>query len=131
MVVRPGDSNARRPRRARLFTGTARAARTARVRQRLLRVSGVEIAVQRLDGKGCRWLSSADGDLRGVTPGRRGVCDAPVWIRAWGTTDWRLRLRRKLPKGRYMLFSRAVTRNGVAEGTFTFGDDNKLRFRVR
>jgi hypothetical protein len=130
MIVRAGDTSARRPRGGRRFRGTAKDGRARGVRKRMLRVARVEIAVRKA-GKGCRWLSSAAGDLRRVTPGRGGACDEPVWVRANGTEDWRLRLRRKLPDGRYTLFTRAVTRNGVAEGDFTFGDGNKRRFRLR
>jgi hypothetical protein len=130
MVVRPGDTRARRPEGGRRFRGTAENGRARGVRKRMLRLAHVEIAVLKA-GKGCRWLSSRAGDLRRVRAGRGGACDEKVWVRATGTGDWRLRLRRKLPDGRYTMFSRAVTRNGVAEGEFTFGDGNKRRFRLR
>jgi hypothetical protein len=129
MVVRAGDSSARRPTGRRRFSGTAKDGRARGVRKRSLKVARVEIAVRKA-GKGCRWLSDSGGDLRKVTPGRRGACDEPVWVRATGTRDWRLKVRRALPKGRYTLFSRAVTANGVAEGRFGFKDGNKLRFRL-
>jgi hypothetical protein len=130
MVVRPGDSRARRPTGGRRFSGTAENGRARGVRKRMLRLDRVEIAVRKA-GKGCLWLSSRAGDLRRVTPGRGGACDEPVWVRAKGNSDWSLRLRRKLPKGRYTLFTRAVTRNGVAEGDFGFRDGNMRRFRLR
>jgi hypothetical protein len=130
MIVRAGDTNARRPKGGRRFSGRAKDGRARGVRKRMLRLARVEIAVLKA-GKGCRWLSSRVGDLRRVRPGRGGACNEPVWVRANGTSDWRLRLRRKLPDGRYTLFTRAVTRNGVSEGNFGFGDGNKLRFRVR
>jgi hypothetical protein len=126
MVVRPGDTRARRPTGARRFSGTAENGRARGVRKRMLRLAYVEIAVRKAGG--CRWLSSSAGDLRKVA---RGECDDPVWVRVNGTSDWSLRLRRKLPDGRYTLFTRAVTRNGVSEGRFGFGDGNKLKFRVR
>ena len=126
-VVRPGDSRARRPTGARRFSGTAENGRARGVRKRMLRIAHVEIAVRKA-GNGCRWLSSSDGDLRKVA---RSECNDPVWVRVNGTSDWSLRLRRKLPDGRYTLFTRAVTRNGVSEAKFGFGDGNKLSFRVR
>ena len=132
VVVRVGDTNARRPtRRNRLFTGTAKAARRVKgVKRRTGKVVRVELAVRRT-GKSCRWLAGTGGGLRVVPKGLAGTCDQPVWILARGTEDWRLRLRGKLPKGRYTLLSRAVTRSGAVEGAFSFGDHNKVRFRIQ
>ena len=132
LVVRVGDSTARRPKnRNRLFTGTAKPARRVQgVKRRAGRVARVEIAIRRA-GKRCNWLATAAGGLRLVPKGLGGTCDQPVWVRVDGTDDWRLRLRRALPKGRYTLFSRAVTRNGAVEGAFSFKDRNKIRFRIQ
>jgi hypothetical protein len=127
-VVFPGDTRARRPTGNRRFSGTASNGRARGVRAPMLRLARVEIAVRKAAGKTCRWLSSSAGDLHKVP---RSGCDDPVWIRAKGTRDWRLRLRRKLPAGRYTLFTRAITRNGVTEGSFRFADRNMLRFRLR
>jgi hypothetical protein len=131
-VVTVGDSSARRPtKKGKRFTGSARGARpTKGVRRRQLELDHVEIAVRR-HGKGCRWLSTAEGGLRSVPKGMKRTCDQPVWVRVRGTSEWRLQLREALPKGRYTLISRAVTRNGVPEGKFGFKDRNKVRFRIR
>jgi hypothetical protein len=54
-----------------------------------------------------------------------------VWVAAKGTKAWRLELRKKLPKGTYTVFSRAVLANGLPEGKFSAGDHNRLRLRVK
>jgi hypothetical protein len=129
-IVRPGDTNARKPSGGRVFRGSSRPGSGRGVPKRTLRVKSVEIAVLR-SGKGCRWLSSLRGDLRVVDAGPKGRCDEPVWIVASGTKKWRLALRHKLPAGRYTLFSRAVLANGVAEARFTRADHTRVTFRVR
>jgi hypothetical protein len=130
MVVRPGDTTARKPVNGRLFTGRAKAGSAAGVSKRTLRVRRVQISVQKT-GKRCEFLSSRTGDLRRVDEGPRGKCDALVWVTVKGTSKWRLRLKERLPKGAYTLRSRAVLANGVPEGRFTKGDKNLVRFRVR
>ena len=124
-------TRAGRPVATGLFTGTAKAARRVKgVKRRTGKVVRVELAVRRT-GKSCRWLAGTGGGLRVVPKGLAGTCDQPVWIPARGTEDWRLRLRGKLPKGRYTLLSRAVTRSGAVEGKFSFSDHNKVRFRIQ
>jgi hypothetical protein len=95
-----------------------------------LRVRYVQISVQR-SGKECRWLGSPRGELRTLDTGDGGKCDEPVWVTVSGTEQWKLRLRKALPKGVYTLRSRAVLANGVAEGRFSKGDKNLVRFRAR
>lgn len=130
MVVRAGDTNARKPSGGRVFRGSSRPGSGRGVRKSTLRVKSVEIAVLR-SGTGCRWLSSPRGDLQVVDAGPKRRCDAPVWVKARGTKQWRLELRRKLPAGRYTLFSRAVLANGVAEARFSRADHTRITFRVR
>jgi len=130
MIVRPGDTNARKPSGGRVFRGSSRPGSGRGVRKRTLKVKSVEIAVQR-SGTGCRWLSSLRGDLRIVDRSANRRCDEPVWIKATGTKKWALKLRRKLPAGRYTLFSRAVLANGVAEARFSRADHTRIAFRVR
>ena len=61
------------------------------------RVASVAVAIGRLaaDG-GCRF-AAASGRLR-----REQACVMPRYLRARGTTHWKLRLRRALPRGRYV-----------------------------
>ena len=91
----------------------------------------VEISVQGLAGKRCRYLRSVAGRLT-TTPGRRSSgCKSPIWLKATGARRWRLKLTGRLPAGRYLLRSRAVTRNGFAEATFSSKDRNSRTLRVR
>ncbi|MDA0168791.1 hypothetical protein OJ998_06800 [Solirubrobacter taibaiensis] len=130
VVVRPGDTNARTPLRGISFSGRASRGAAVGVSARTLRVRRVQISIRRL-GSECRWLSSADGDLRTVDENAAGKCDDAVWVTVKGTERWSLRLAERLPKGRYELRTRAVLANGLAEGRFTRGDKNLIRFRVR
>jgi len=130
LVVKPGDTNARTPLRGISFSGRASKGAARGVSARTLRVARVQLAVRRLGGE-CRWLSSARGDLRTVDESDAGKCDEPVWITVKGTERWSLRLGKRLPAGRYELRTRAVLRNGLAEGRFTRTDKNLIRFRVR
>ena len=130
MVVRPGDTNARTPLRGRSFSGRASRGAAVGVSARTLRVRRVQISIRRL-GAECRWLSSGDGDLRTVDEDVAGKCADPVWVTVKGTERWSLRLKERLPKGRYELRTRAVLANGLAEARFTRGDKNLIRFRVR
>jgi hypothetical protein len=131
LIVRPGDTNISRPGRGgRVFRGKAKPGAAKGVRKKTLAVKRVEIAVLRT-GKGCKWLSSTAGELRTVDAGVGGKCDEMVWVRARGTKSWRVSLRKKLPTGRYTIFSRAVLANGLPEGKFSSGDRNRVRFRVR
>lgn len=125
MVVRTGDTNADEPRRGRIFEGSSRRGVAAGVRRGLLKVKRVEVAI-RARGKGCRWVADRDGAFRKVLEG----CE-PLWIKARGRDDWRLRLEERLPAGKYLLLTRAVLRNGVPEGAFSKRDRNKIKFRVR
>jgi hypothetical protein len=129
-IVRPGDTNARKPSGARVFRGSSRPGSGRGVRKSQLKVKSVEIAVRRI-GSTCRWLSSVRGDLQVVDAGPKRRCDAPVWVKATGKKKWVVKLRRKLPAGRYTLFSRAVLANGVAEARFSRGDHTRIAFRVR
>jgi hypothetical protein len=106
------------------FRGTARGGG-----RKLLGLRRVEIAVGRVGG-GCRVLAGRSGKLRKVRAGAGGKCTRRVWTRARGTSSWRLRLRRALPAGRYVLYSRAVTGAGFHEAAFSKRDRNRLTFRV-
>jgi hypothetical protein len=130
MVVRVRDTNARKPVRARLFRGRASAGAARGVSKKTLRVRRVQISIQKA-GKDCVFLSSRRGGLRTVDPNDAGKCDARVWVTVKGTKHWTLRLKKRLPKGRYTLRSRAVLANGVAEARFTRGDHNLVSFRSR
>ncbi|MFL5846957.1 MAG: hypothetical protein ACJ762_19925 [Solirubrobacteraceae bacterium] len=130
VVLGVGDTDARRPRgAARTLQGIARGGRGPASRK-LRAVSRVSVAVRRLGG-GCRWLSSAAKPrFRTVKAGAKGRCTRPVWLRAAGTTRWRLKTA-GLPAGDYELLSRASIRAGLDEASFTAGDHNRVSFTVR
>jgi hypothetical protein len=114
--------------RQRAAGAQANRAAVARVDVALLRTTGGAVATAARPR--CRWLASARGRFRDVKPTRR-RCDKPVWRRAKGTARWSFKLRKGLPKGRYVLYSRATNRAGVSESRFRAADRNRLAFRVR
>lgn len=105
------------------------------------RLARVEVAVARIDGRAnvaqrrrigsCSWLRSVRRLRFRGERAVRGRCSNPVWLRARGTRVWSIRFARGLPRGRYVVLSRAVNRAGVAEVAFSARDRNRVRFRVR
>lgn len=128
-VVRVGDSSIR-ARGARGVSGTARGGK-GKLSAKRLRVSGVDVAILRKRGAGCRWLASAKATFKTTKAGRKGKCDTRRWVRAAGTKRWRLRFSKALPPGRYVVFSRARIGAGFAEASFTAKDRNRVELRVR
>ena len=128
MVIGVGDTNARRPgSRARRLSGRASGGRGP-VSRRSRRVTRVHVAVRKIGGR-CRWLGSKSGRLRRGS-GRR--CNRPVWLRAAGTTRWALALEGSLPRGRYLLYSRAtIAAGGFREASFSSRDRNRIPFTIR
>jgi hypothetical protein len=130
-VVGVGDSNARRPHgHVRVVRGTASKGHGP-LSARRLAVTQVHVALRRLGGKKCRWISSARGRLRTVKAGAKGACTRPLWLRARGTKHWHLAFERRLAPGRYQLLSRATIRAGFREASFTKRDHNRVIFRTR
>ncbi|MEZ5100035.1 MAG: hypothetical protein R3C15_09605 [Thermoleophilia bacterium] len=58
-----------------------------------------------------------------------GAC-APLFLRARGTTSWRRALPATLPPGRYLVLSRAVDADGLAETSFSAQDGNRRTFAI-
>lgn len=128
-LVAVGDSGIVRVGR-RAILGRARNGRgSSRPRSALLR--RVEVAVQRVGGGPCRSLQRGRGGRLLLAPSGGRRCGSPVWLRARGRGRWRLDLGRALPPGRYVVSSRAVTRNGFAETRFGARDGNRRTLRVR
>ena len=96
------------------FTGTARDDAGLR---------NVDVAVTAGRGKACRRLAK-DGTLK------PGDCTKPVWLRAKGTSKWRFVLKKPLPKGRYVVRSRATDGAGHRERRFTAARGNRRAFRL-
>ena len=95
----------------------------------LSRLARVEVAIRRVGGRRCLWLRSRRGGFRRIKAAR-GRCNRGVWLRARGTRRWRLELRRGLPLGNYVAYSRAVNRAGAHERRFSRADGNLLTFRI-
>jgi hypothetical protein len=93
-------------------------------------VKTVEIALRRKGGKTCAWLSGKRATFTS-RPMAAGRCAEPVWLKASGTTRWTYELSRKLPKGTYVLISRATDGEGKAEASFSVNDRNLVQFKVR
>jgi hypothetical protein len=124
-VVRVGDSDVRHA-GARVISGRARGGSGPGTKAQL-RLRAVDVAVRRLGG-GCRWLASSSVKFRKGG----GACKRPaVWLRATGTSSWRLALRGALPPGRYVAYSRARIGSGFREAIFTAKDRTKINFKVR
>ena len=85
-------------------------------------VKATRVSVARLSGRKCRFLTRR----RGLT--RRRSCRSPVFMRARGTGSWRLRVRRRLPRGRYRAVALALDAAGNRERPRA---RNKVSFRIR
>jgi uncharacterized repeat protein (TIGR01451 family) len=89
----------------------------------------VYIAVRKL-GNGCTWLNSTRAQFQHRKPAAGGPCLTPIWLKAHGTSHWRLRFKKPLRRGRYELLVKAVNRARVYDTTFSPGRHNLLSFRV-
>jgi hypothetical protein len=65
-------------------------------------VAMVTISILRVHGKGCQPI------LRSGKFGHTGRCGAGRFVMASGTTNWRLALPKRLPKGTYLVRVRAI-----------------------
>ena len=127
LVVGVGDT-AIRSSSSRSVAGTASGARGPQ-KASLRRLTRVEVSVKQVGGTKkkpvCSWLRSTSGRVA------RGSCGSAVWLRASGSSSWRLSLARSLPKGRYEIRSRAVIRAGFREGLFSSRDRNLVKLTVK
>jgi len=73
------------------------------------RVSRVQVAVAKVQGKRCRFVT-ARGRL-----GKARSCAKPSYLNAKGTDRWTLRLAAKLPRGRYRATPRGIDTAGNVE----------------
>jgi hypothetical protein len=108
------ETAVRRPTR-RALTGVAR--------DRDGKVAYVDVAIVRVSGGKCTALR-VGGRFRKISK-----CEAPPFLRARGTTSWKLKLKRPLKAGRYVVFAVATDEDGKAEGGF--GSLNRRSFRIR
>jgi hypothetical protein len=82
-------------------------------------VGSVSVAIARKVGKKCAFLRG-NGRL-----GRRSSCRRPAFLSASGTSRWKLRVKAKLPRGRYLALVRAT------DGAGNTRRARSVRFRVR
>jgi hypothetical protein len=90
----------------------------------------VQIALVRLPdaaGQKCRWLRNNRAKFRSIDPDR-GRCLNPTWLKAKGTRRWVYRLRKRLPKGDYVLYARAFDSKGRPQ--VDFDEENKEEFTL-
>jgi uncharacterized delta-60 repeat protein len=104
-------------RRAKSLRGTSRG---------VLRVDRVEIALVRRAGRRCDYLTSRRPTFQPRGLQRTGSnCTQLIWKRASGTTAWSYKLRRPLPRGAYVLYSRARS------GALIEAPPRRIAFTVR
>ena len=125
-ITAPRDrSRGRAPRR---FSGTASDDRgVRRVEIALVRVVGSALAA-RVPPR-CLGLKS-NGRFRRTSPRRR-RCAVTGFLAASGARRWSFTPRRRLPPGRYALYSRAIDSDRRAERSFSRRDRNRVTFTVR
>jgi len=88
------------------------------------RVRRVSVSIGRSTGRNrCRFMSSK-GRF-----GRLRPCARTSYVAARGTTSWSLRVPRRLPRGRYIVWSRATDQSGNVERKSA--KRNRLRVTVR
>ncbi|HEX2015803.1 MAG TPA: hypothetical protein VGN69_03835, partial [Solirubrobacteraceae bacterium] len=120
---------ATRPPRSRIYRGAPSSTRRIRLRGTALSgrcgggVASVRVAVARLAGHRCRFVL-ASGDL-----GPPGRCGSAYYRLAAGTTRWRVSLRGRFSRGRYLVLTRATDRLGHVELARATG--NTTRFTIR
>lgn len=74
-------------------------------------VAKVEVGLLQVKGKKCKQLTSTSAKFA-----KSKSCSAPTkFLKAKGTSSWSLKLRKKLPKGRYVVFAKATDDKGVAQ----------------
>lgn len=73
------------------------------------KVKSVSVAISRKVGNRCQPL------MRSGNLGRASACTTHVWLRAKGSKTWSFRLRHQLPRGKYLISTRAIDAAGNIE----------------
>lgn len=87
-------------------------------------VARVEVGVLQLKGKKCKQL-----DAKGKFVAAQKCTEPTAFMAAKGTTSWTFKVRKRFPKGKYVLFARAVDTSGQSQGGF--GPANRRSFKVK
>ena len=89
----------------------------------------VRVGLVRTAGKKCQTLQRS-GALKTVAR-TGGKCIPTTFLKASGTARWKLKLRRRLPTGRYTLYAQAMDAAGHAQVVFTEAAGSLLTFRLK
>lgn len=73
------------------------------------KVKRVDVAIARKVGERCQHL------MRSGRLGRASACTSHIWLAAKGSKSWTFRARHKLPRGRYLVRTRAIDAAGNVE----------------
>ena len=96
-----------------------------RARGRGCKIKRVRVAIGRKVGSQCRFLR-ANGRF-----GARRSCLRTQYINARGRTTWRLNRKVRLPRGKYLIWSRAIDTRGTVERKFNRRNLARARLRAR
>jgi hypothetical protein len=89
----------------------------------------VRVGLVRVGGGKCQTLQRS-GWLK-ASKSARGKCLPAAFLTASGTKAWKLKLRRRLPAGKYLLYVQAVDAAGHAQMTFAKASGNLRAFRLK
>jgi hypothetical protein len=100
----------------------------ARVQIALVGFKGGAHVAAKKRGK-CLVLKS-NGRLSSSKADSKNRCTKRVWLGAKGKASWTFKLKKKLPKGSYVLFSRAIDSKGKVESHFSAKRGNRASFKL-
>jgi hypothetical protein len=89
---------------------------------------GVHVAAKK---RGTCLLLRSNGKLKRTKADKRNRCTKRIFLKAKGTTSWTFKLKKKLPKGSYVIFSRAIDKTGKLETHFSSSRGNRVTIKVK
>jgi hypothetical protein len=88
---------------------------------------GAHVAAKK---RGTCLLLQSNGGLKSSKADSKNRCTKRKWLAAKGTASWTFKLKKKLPKGSYVLFSRAIDAKAKVESHFSAKRGNRVAFKV-
>ena len=88
---------------------------------------GAHVAAKK---RGTCLLLQSNGKLKSSKADSKNRCTKRKWLAAKGTASWTFKLKKKLPKGSYVLFSRAIDRKAKVESHFSAKRGNRVAFKL-
>src|SRR4051794_11383514 len=88
---------------------------------------GAHVAARK---RGTCLLLQSNGGLKASKADSKNRCTKRKWLAAKGSASWILKLKKKLPKGNYVLFSRAIDTKAKLEAHFSAKRGNRVAFKV-